>query len=78
MTPTGTTFTKETEGYTMSGFGKIRRMYEVMEINEKGLYSCKLIMDNTLPAINPDYRELFSEEQINKILEINKLENKNK
>lgn len=71
---TGTIFTKETEGYTMAGFGKIRRMYEVMSVNENGLYLCKLIMDNTLPAINPDYRELFSESQINQILEINKKE----
>ena len=74
MITTGTTFTKETEGYTMSGFGKIRRMYEVKSVNEKGLYECQLIMDNTLPAINPDYRELFSEEQINVILAKNKLE----
>ncbi len=65
----GTTFSKQTEGLTMSGFGKISRTYEIEEQLPSGNYSCKVLFDNTVPRINPIYREHFNEEQITKLIE---------
>lgn len=68
---TGTIFITEKEGLTMSGFGIVRQMFEVSEKTGDN-YSCKLISDNSIPKINPKYRELFSEEQIRQAIERNK------
>lgn len=50
---------------------QVSKIWEVDAYLGSGIYSCKLISDNTVISINPDYRENFNEDQINKIFKDN-------
>lgn len=66
--PIGTKFYEEYKGLTMSGFGKVVECWEVDEYLGNDLVSCKLINSNTVPSINPKYRQKFSVNTINELI----------
>ncbi len=68
---TNTVFIIEKEGLTVSSFGIVRQTFEIVEMAGDN-YSCQLISDNSIPKINPKYRENFSEKQVRQALERNK------
>jgi hypothetical protein len=63
----GTKFTKTIQGYTVTGFGMLSKGYQVIE-QIGSMYACQLLVDDSVPKVNPDYREFFTEEQIKILL----------
>jgi hypothetical protein len=62
--PIGTKFWQITDG----GRKLISKIWEVDSYIGNDNYLCKPISDNTVGELNKDYKESFSESQINKIL----------
>lgn len=63
----GTSFWEIYEGRTRTGWGQVSIIWEVV-INTGGkLYSCRQLSNNTC-KVNPDYREIFTESDIKRIM----------
>jgi hypothetical protein len=51
----GTRFWETYKGLTMSGFGNVSKCWEVIEYVGEDRFSCKLIDDNTVLALNQNF-----------------------
>lgn len=64
----GTKFSETQNGYTVTGWGRVTREYEIVEKIGENLFSCKLTRDDAVMSINPDYRVQFKLEEINRLI----------
>lgn len=64
----GTNFWEIYDGFTRTGQGQVSKIWEVVEYLGDDVYKCRLISDNTVKRITPNYTEDFTEERIKEIL----------
>jgi hypothetical protein len=64
----GTIFSDSYEAYSVTGFGKVTKVWEVICVNEDNTYVCRLLRDDSVMAINPNYTKLFNQETIKQLL----------
>jgi hypothetical protein len=56
------------QGYTATGRGQVSRIWETAACLGNDIYSCRLISDNTVFKINPEYRRNSTPTRIRRIL----------
>ena len=67
----GTKFIDNYQGYTMTGFGTVSKVWEVVEDLGHDRFKCKCLADDTVMKLTKDYTENFSRHTIEKCLEKN-------
>lgn len=60
----GTTFVKSHQGYTVTGWGIVDEIWEIVEVLEDGNYKCKQTRNDAVMSVNENYRRNFSGEEI--------------
>ncbi len=60
----GETFYEEYQGYTVTGYGLVRKTWEILSIDEDGKYDCKMIWDDTVMKQRDNYVKKMTEKDI--------------
>jgi len=66
---TGTIFFTKSEGYSMSGSKNAVQKFQVVEILGT-MNCCQLLYDSSIPKVNPEYREFYSDDEISQLQKI--------
>lgn len=59
----GSKFREEYKGYTVTGFGIVTKVWEIVSKEEDGKFNCKLVHDDTVMRLG-DYTKKMTEKDI--------------